>query len=1186
MTKPSKSRSGGSKARQLKLNPTTLAVRRAMALGLGLALASATPAFAACDTQLANLVECQQAAAGAGALAVVDDPSWVLPATGGQFAAVKAEGVAPITKAYDVGLVAYGDFVHVENADTITANVDVASGYASAYGAYISATDVARLDNSGDISASATSAGFTASAYGALVFGTFSGIAVISNQGTISAEAQAAYGASATGAFAIGNVATVVNDGDIDAHASALYDVARATAAHAYGLWTAVYNYGDLAAEASAEYGQAQATGAESYGYFGSSIVNEGDITAVADAFAGTATAIGAQSSIGVYGYGSYVDNSGSIEATASAHYGTATAIGAQSSIGVYGYGSYLDNSGSIEATASAHYGSAIAAGAANFTTYLGSAVTTNAGDINARADAYAGYATAFGVYNYAFIYDSQIVNSGAISSSAQANGGGTAQAAGAMSQGLIYSDAGVVNAGDIMASAEASYGTAIAIGAEAYGAFLSVGSVQNSGSISASADAYYGEAVAWGSRAIAAYADVDNTGDISAAATADFGEALAVGAYAFSKYSAQVVNEGSIDASASAASGTARAFGVSVNSTYYESIVVNDGSISATVYGDDGLAVGVSATSVYGDVIVANGGDISAIGEGGVGAIAVNMYSYGTNTLVNTGDISADSESSYAVAVLSSTYATALIYNEGSISGAIQTGDLDDLLDNSGSWTASGLSHFGGGDDVIANSGSILINGAIDLGGYAATGNVFENSGELLVRGSGNWIDMGAGNPLAFDNTGGDISFVDGAANDSLTLYGNFAGNGSLAFDFDGQSGLSDVFYIDGDVAAGSVTTVNGQLLSPVTSASSVIGAIVVSGNSSASNFVVGTISTPVDSFFSFDFQLLDDLDASNATADVFALGVEVSGLSARGELSGALVPGVQNLWHAATGTLVQREGALRQRSGSGFDVWLRGFSSDGDIAPGAGTRNFGAGGNQVFEQQSSGIEAGLSYHVHEGFSVGLLFGRADADLDPASGGSASLDADTVGGYATFTHGDFYIDASLRRMDIDIEGAADGVAVLSASEANGFSLESGYAFEVGEGLRITPQLQYSSLDVDDVVVEGSWGDFIAADNDSRRTRLGVSFDKTFDEGNGRSWTPFLSLSAVRESAADNGYVIDGVFTGDSRIDGDSTLLETGISSHFGNWSLFGSLHWQDGDALDSVFGGQLALRYNFGGGQ
>jgi outer membrane autotransporter protein len=96
---------------------------------------------------------------------------------------------------------------------------------------------------------------------------------------------------------------------------------------------------------------------------------------------------------------------------------------------------------------------------------------------------------------------------------------------------------------------------------------------------------------------------------------------------------------------------------------------------------------------------------------------------------------------------------------------------------------------------------------------------------------------------------------------------------------------------------------------------------------------------------------------------------------------------------------------------------------------------------------------------------------------------------------------------------------------------------------------------------------------------------LGVALRKAFgDADSGWLWTPYVTLSAVREFDGENHYAINDVFFGTTTVEGTSFLLELGYDGAARQLGDLRRLNWQDGGAVDSLFGGQLGVRYTFGG--
>jgi outer membrane autotransporter protein len=153
--------------------------------------------------------------------------------------------------------------------------------------------------------------------------------------------------------------------------------------------------------------------------------------------------------------------------------------------------------------------------------------------------------------------------------------------------------------------------------------------------------------------------------------------------------------------------------------------------------------------------------------------------------------------------------------------------------------------------------------------------------------------------------------------------------------------------------------------------------------------------------------------------------------------------------------------------------------------------------------------------------------------------------------------------------------------------DAESFNLELGYAWTLSGGLKIEPQFQYTKTNVDELdVLETATGmSFHNDGGDSSRGRVGVALRKSFGEADaGWLWTPYVTLSAVREFDGETQYTINSDFHGETSLEGTSTLLELGFTARHQNWSIYGGLNWQDGGAVNNFFGGQLGVRYTFGG--
>ena len=983
------------------------------------------------------------------------------------------------------------------------------------------------------------------------------------------------------------NGLTAAWGGDVGVLSYAAINTDGADAIYVYGDLTATLaTYGDLYTYVSAA--GANAIDVSAFGdvdvTIGGSVVASSDgaydvLTVDASSVDGSVTLLAdGSAAIGAYAYdgdaigvlaNGYVNTYATIDGsvTAASTYGNAGGVIATADTG----NAYLGNYGTISADAYAYANGAVAGAK------YGNAGVYNAGDISATA--YLG--SALGVLGYAggTLYAG---NTGSISASSTygAAGGLVAYAA---------DDVTFYNAGSITAN---GYDLATAV------ALISTGGdvyADNYGDIGATAS---GDANvnALGLGATGYYVGIYNYGNISASATASnaAGYASATALYVDSN-NASVDNAGSLYAYAYATGYGAYATGAELYADDFLSIA-NEGDIAAYAYGAGygAVATGVYGTAVAGGITLVNTGSITATSDDV--AVALDLYSNTYVDIYNYGTIAAYGDN-YSIAIDTSGGASAdYIYNAGTITGAIYTGAGDDVFFNAegGTWNAVGYSDFGDGDDTVTNYGDIYLDDSgISLGGYAtAAGNLFQNSGNIFNNGD-SFIDVGAGagaSASLFVNDG-TIDMQDGAADDTLTIYGDFAGTGNINLDVEGNPGVADMLYIEGDVAADADQTINVDIVDLSAPIADIIPMVEVSGTSTAANFSLGTVGfDPDNSFVDLDFSLIADIDATNATPDVFSLGIDVVGLTDTGTLAAAIAPSVHSLMQTEVGTWRQRQGIIDAFNDGTVSLWARVFHEKTDFDQDFVSDDIGPGGNFDWTQRNSGVEAGVDFAVSDGFAIGLLVAKskADIDLDPGNA-DADIDADTWGIYGTWlSQNGFYLDASYRwtKFETDMDTPA-GSFNIDDGKAETFNVEAGYAFTMASGLKIEPQLQWTHTNVKDLdVLTLDNGMFFSTDGaDSSRGRLGVAVYKGMgDADTGWRVTPYVALSAVREFDGENEFAINDALFGRTERDGTSGLLELAVTARHRNLSIWGGVNWMDGGGVSESIGGQLGVRYTFGG--
>ncbi|WP_162349360.1 autotransporter outer membrane beta-barrel domain-containing protein [Pseudoxanthomonas gei] len=860
---------------------------------------------------------------------------------------------------------------------------------------------------------------------------------------------------------------------------------------------------------------------------------------------------------------------------------------------------------------------------------YAGDITVVNAGTISASVHSssstemkrygsyYSGGAFAAGILTVGDYGDIDSTNAGIITVSAKGEGytpegqtleGWATTAAGMMAStyGSLdedVSEIALTNIGSITVSAEAVYadGTALAIGIGAqhdtfyydggyYGIFdgesngEGIITVTNAGSISVVASVTgegTGAATANGISAVSVATNgavnIANDGRIQAVATGP-GAVYANGVLGSAVSVATVLGEDSVVVvQATGLSGTAIALSLSGDALSGS----NAGILQAEfIGGGDTFGARIAST---GAVAFSNSGTINATDADL--AVGVQLDSLTATTLVNSGTISAFSGGA-GIAVRTGD-STDLIQNTGTLNGAVATQAGNDTLDNAvgALWHATGSSDFGAGIDTVTSAGTILLdNAAISLGDAASFDNAFSSSGLIRVSGD-NTLDLGAQNAIAFTNSG-IIDFRDGAADDILTLNGDFDGNGTINLDVSGLNSGSDLLYVNGNVVSGSTSKINVALMTLPTTKDANIPLVYVSGDSTASSFALGEVRYDPDQSFltlTYDTELEAAIDPSNAIADVFSLGMKVSGLSDSGTLAATIAPGAQSLLSSQVGTWRQRMGVIDSFRRGGVAMWARLFQDSGVVSPQHSASNFGQDGNFAFDQRNSGTEVGADFALSDEFSLGLLAAKADGrqHLLGEGQGSSRIEGDSVGAYATWiSPSGFYLDGSYRRMSFDAKLNTSVGQIRTSGDADAVSLEAGYAWTLGNGLKVEPQLQYTRITVDDIqALPGRLASFQSEGGDSSRVRAGVMFRQGFASGSA-VWTPYASINAVREFDGENSFSINDDFSGRTSADGTNALVEAGLNVDIGRLSVFGGANWQDGGALESIVSGQVGMRF------
>ncbi len=564
----------------------------------------------------------------------------------------------------------------------------------------------------------------------------------------------------------------------------------------------------------------------------------------------------------------------------------------------------------------------------------------------------------------------------------------------------------------------------------------------------------------------------------------------------------------------------------------------INNGTISATggnyCFGIDiwnsEFDIDNSNTTNNG-IIEVSGGVIDNIG------IWVESAAGTTHTFTNYGSITASGNNAYAI-LGGDGNETVMAFTGSTMSGAIQLGKGSDILLFAGG-DFSGVTIFDGGDDIDTADGwidTLTFNGS---SGTITGGNVLNWENVVIGAASSiffadNMLTVGSEAGLGLMNFG-TITTQDGAADDTLTIDGNYiGGGGTLAIDtvLGDSASATDKLEFNGDTSGTSILSINNLGGYGAKTTGNGIEVAKVSGSSN------GT------------FTLSDEIVAGAYLYELF---------QADGQnwyLQSNLLPQIDD--YAALSmalaqpltlaTLHQRVGHRRGRlevGGSqghkGVDTWFRTVGGMRDGAP----------DNEVsFKQEYYYMQGGMDKQIFVN-SKGRLtiganghYGQSDTDISHGVNGS-DADGDFYGLGFTLTwygnpdyYGDgYYVDLVTQYSINELDFSSDRTRHSIDGDNWSFSVEAGkrlHPFKSMPNVSLVPQAQI-------ILVESDFDSF--TDDDGVR----VSSD------DGRLLKSRVGLKLERhpvseESNQSVGYVIANLH---HNIDNETSIDASGVDMDY-----------------------------------
>jgi hypothetical protein len=609
-----------------------------------------------------------------------------------------------------------------------------------------------------------------------------------------------------------------------------------------------------------------------------------------------------------------------------------------------------------------------------------------------------------------------------------------------------------------------------------------------------------------------------------------------------------------------------------------------SDGNV--TVLGDFSTGILASANnSVAGTAKLASAGNVTVTGLDSTGLYARSLYGAAQLT-VTSGVVTGGTGGGVGIFARSSAtienHGTIRSVNDRAIFNGSGSGPL--TVDNFG--TVIGFVDLNDGADDFNNHGQFLARGDSDFG---VGRDSFTNAGTLQLAAA---VNQASFKDLEIFTNGppGVITMINGKAGDRLSFPAltNFNGGGVVGVDaaLAGTGSPADLLTLSGVVSGTTLVVVNNVARSPGVRGAEDIFIIDQGSRPNGNEFRLA--GGPINVGFLF-YDLRPDDDGSTRW-ELYETGLD----QARVNSLGAVVTGLQNVWHAGVNAWHQRMGDLvslasaadivKAADGPGAasapglrgGVWMRGFGEDAAYDPHS---------SADFHQDIAGAEGGIDGVAAgplggDSVIAGLLGGYVHSGLTLDHAPDEAIYAGgTVGGYLTYLNSGFHADLLLKA---DLVTVTYQQGVLSEdfdARSLGGSIELGYKYDLGLGYYLNPlaQLAYVSGDIDDGWLGVAPVSF--ADGNSLRSRAGLRAG-FLGEVAGAAVEPYVEAHILHEFAGDNRGFVYGSASASNALDSWG-LIGGGIQVTAARFTAFVNLQALVGADIDG-FAGQGGIRWSF----
>ena len=543
------------------------------------------------------------------------------------------------------------------------------------------------------------------------------------------------------------------------------------------------------------------------------------------------------------------------------------------------------------------------------------------------------------------------------------------------------------------------------------------------------------------------------------------------------------------------------------VHATASEDIILDLGTVQATGADSDGVIAeaggditfdirnGLSVTDGVGADLIAGGTIVAGVAQGATvrgSDVGLRLNADGGSTLNIAGTVSATSGLALDVKGGSAT-----INNTGNtIIGRIDLTANDDVVNNSGRFTAVGTSDYGAGNDVFNNTG--IIDMAESTAPRMAS---FINLERLNNSGT---IDLANG-------VAGDVfSVPNGVINGQA---GNSVG---LDLDLRGATPAADQIVARGfEGVTNILLSVQGRAMLGNT------GVIIAESGSTQTGAEID-IRVAGGGFIGFDLAYSEG--AYFLTGELAPPAFEPT----------KVATGAQHQWTSGADVVSARFDQMRDEGGRpdgrGDQVWAQVYGGSNDIEA---KRSFDLLGESLdadlsHEVKSQGVQAGVdrAVPVDNGALVfGMLAGAGKTELRFQNGDVTEYDGVGVGAYGHWFSGPLSIGvlAKLDTFKLDYDWAEANLKTRSDGFTVGARIDAAWRIEAGQGWYVEPQASLSWSDTAlGRMTARDGAEVVFGDTTSMVGRIGVRAGAEMAVGNGLSFRPFAAVHALNEFEGDN----------------------------------------------------------------